>query len=80
MCRLEGLETAQKRVEIPDIVFISPNADSTWTALEKYSRKNKNGDVIRGSGMEKRVIINSPEEYKEKAGFSGVVIIENLDE
>ena len=75
--RLEAIEHLSKHIETPDLVMIyrDPAGDG-WIAKETYVKRATGGKVIPGSGVDKFILLDSPEAYEPSEGFSGVILTE----
>ena len=75
--RLQVIEQAKKTVNVPELVIIYWDAlNGSWIAKEQYVKKNSKGKVIKGTGKEKKILLNSPKDYKAPEGFKGTLLIE----
>ena len=77
--RLQILEQAKQKVEVPDLVIIFwDETKNQWIAQEQYVKKNPRGKVIPESGTVKLIPLDRPEDYKPPEGFRGTVINEGI--
>lgn len=75
--RLQAVEMAKQKVNVPDLVFIYWDARKcSWVAKEQYTKKDSKGKVVPLSGRTKTIKLDSPDSYKAPEGFIGRVLIE----
>ena len=75
--RLQAVEDNRKRINVPDVVFISYDTKSScWIANEQYVKKTTKGQPIKGTGKNKYIRLSSPDEYTPPDGFVGAIIME----
>lgn len=80
--RIQVLEHMKKEIEVPDLVFIETDQEHNKViATEQYFKKDLKGNVVKGGGKEKKILLNSPEEYQVKKGFKGSIFYdeENIE-
>ena len=74
--RLEALERATERVEVPSLIIVSYDEENAvWVAQEQYMKRDGKGNVVRG-GYSKLVTVEDLEDYTPPKGFRGTMIIE----
>lgn len=76
--RLEALERATERLEIPSLILMSYDEENVvWVVSERYYRHDGKGNVTRG-GYTKMFTVKTPEDYQPPKGFKGTMIIESI--
>lgn len=74
--RLEALERATERVEVPSLIIVSYDEENAvWVAQEQFARRDGKGNIIRG-GYSKLVTVDNLEDYEPPKGFRGTMIVE----
>lgn len=74
--RLEAVERAMERVEIPSLIIVSYDEENAvWVAQEQYMKRDGKGNVVRG-GYSKLVTVDNLEDYEPPNGFKGTMIVE----
>lgn len=74
--RLEALERAMERVEVPSLIIVSYDEENAvWVAQEQYMKRDGKGNIIRG-GYSKLVTVDNLEDYEPPKGFRGTMIVE----
>lgn len=73
--RVKEIEHSRKKNILPDVVLIYWDyANKHWIAREQYTKKNSQGNTIKGSGTVKTIVLSNPDEYIPKKGFKGSII------
>lgn len=76
--RLEALERATERLEIPSLIIMSREESSDpWGVMEQYVRRDGKGNVIKG-GYRKTFTVKNFDDYEPPKGFEGTMLIEDI--
>jgi len=78
--RLEALERATERLEIPSLILMSYDEENAvWVVSERYYRRDGKGNITSG-GYSKMITLKTPEDYNPPKGYKGTMIIDNIME